>query len=164
MRLSRFWRASYVKPTEWRSSASTWTLELRTPYKRIDKVTASLAIGLLINNAALATSGSFIWHQLQSVDDLLRVNVFAPTRLAHHFGKKKAARGRGGIVFVSSTFGYQAVPYFQSYAASKAYLLAVGEALFHELKPLGVDVSVLSPGPTNTAMKAVLRTLGRQVV
>ncbi len=63
-----------------------------------------------------------------------------------------AARGRGGILFISSLFGYQGIPHVASYAATKAYILSLGEALHVELKPRGVDVTVLSPGLTDTDM------------
>ena len=53
---------------------------------------------------------------------------------------------------MSSLFGYQGVPYVANYSASKAYILSLGEALNVELKPLGIDVTVLSPGMTITPM------------
>ena len=53
---------------------------------------------------------------------------------------------------VSSALAYQAVPYFATYSANKAYVLTLGEALHYELKRNGVDVTVLSPGLTDTAM------------
>lgn len=58
------------------------------------------------------------------------------------------------MIFVSSLFAYQGVPYVAHYAATKAYLLSLGEALHVELKPCGVDVLVLSPGLTTTEMTA----------
>jgi short-subunit dehydrogenase len=45
-------------------------------------------------------------------------------------------------------------PYFSNYAGSKAYVLQMGASLYGELKPKGVDVSVLSPGLIKTAMAA----------
>lgn len=51
-----------------------------------------------------------------------------------------------------SLLGYQGVPVLANYAASKAYVLSLGEALHVEMKPFGVDVLVLSPGLTDTAM------------
>ena len=53
---------------------------------------------------------------------------------------------------LSSALAYQAVPYFATYSANKAYVLTLGEALHYELKRSGVDVTVLSPGLTDTAM------------
>lgn len=58
------------------------------------------------------------------------------------------------MTFVSSLFGYQGVPIVANYAASKAYILSLGEALNVEMKPYGVDVLVLSPGLTDTDMPA----------
>ncbi|MCH7588273.1 MAG: SDR family NAD(P)-dependent oxidoreductase [Chloroflexi bacterium] len=61
-------------------------------------------------------------------------------------------RGNGGIIFVSSVGAYVGGPYNANYIASKAFLLNLGTALHVELKPKGVDVLVLSPGPTRTEM------------
>jgi hypothetical protein len=59
-------------------------------------------------------------------------------------------RRRGGLLLVSSTGGLQGVPYLSGIAAAEAYVLSFGEGLHHELKPFGVQVTVLLPGPTAT--------------
>ena len=59
-------------------------------------------------------------------------------KLAHLFGRHMTRRGKGGMIFVASTLGYQAVPYVANYAASKAYLLSLGEALNFEFGGYGV--------------------------
>ena len=109
-------------------------------------------IGLFIPNAGLENHGDFVHSDLDRENRVVQLNVMAPMQLAHHFGRKMADRGRGGIIFVSSTLGYNGVPYFSNYAATKAYLLAFGEGLAYELKSFGVDVTVLSPGGTDTPM------------
>jgi short-subunit dehydrogenase len=81
-------------------------------------------------------------------------------QLAHRFGKRLSHRGKGGIVFVASMMGEQGAPYFATCAASKAYTLVLGESLHHELKQQGVDVLVLAPGLTHTAMPAALSADG----
>jgi len=58
------------------------------------------------------------------------------------------ARRRGGILFVLIAGWSYAAPYQANYAATKAYILSLAQALNYELKPEGVDVSVLSPGLT----------------
>ena len=73
-------------------------------------------------------------------------------QLAHVFGGKMIERKSGGVIFVSSTFGHQAVPYFANYAAGKAYILGIGQALNYEFGKSNVDVTVLSPGLTRTEM------------
>ncbi|MBV7331206.1 SDR family NAD(P)-dependent oxidoreductase [Chloroflexi bacterium TSY] len=120
----------------------------------IIEATSDLDVGLLIPNAAVETNGSFIKNDLERENKLLQLNTIAPMQLAHHFGGQMSERGKGGILFVSSMAGYSAGPYLANYAASKAYILTLGESLYYELKKKGVDVSVLSPGLTNTPMAA----------
>ena len=55
----------------------------------------------------------------------------------------------------TSLLGYQATPGYTAYAASKAYVLLLGEALHAELKPYGIGVTVLCPGPSATSFGAV---------
>ncbi len=124
----------------------------------IQSATADLQIGLLINNAGAGVPGAFL---KQSVDDYTRVvqlNVTAPMQLAHAFGARMIRQGRGGIIFVSSIAGYTGTPYMANYAATKSYLLNLGAALNVEFKPKGVDVLVVSPGPTRTEMMEMENT------
>jgi len=120
----------------------------------IEQETSDLEIGLVVPNAGIEMSGDFIDSSLQRNEKMLQLNVIAPMQMARIFGAKMTSRGHGGILFTSSLFGYQGIPYVASYAASKAYILTLGEALNVELKPLGIDVTVLSPGLTNTDMPA----------
>ena len=119
---------------------------------RIDAATQDLDIGLVVPNAGVAMTGEFVDTDPQRNENMVRLNMLAPMEMAHSFGRKLAARGSGGILFVSSGFGYQGIPYVANYAATKAYILTLGEALHVELGRHGVDVTVLSPGLTATAM------------
>ncbi len=58
-------------------------------------------------------------------------------------------RNKGGILKISSLSGHMPNSYFSNYAGTKAYVLNLGASLYGELRPKGVDVSVLSPGLTN---------------
>jgi short-subunit dehydrogenase len=107
---------------------------------------------LFIPSAAVENHGDFVYSDLERENRLLQLNIISPMQLAHFFGQKMAGRGKGGIIFVSSTLGYGGVPYFANYAATKAYVLTLGEGLYYELKANGVDVTVLSPGLTDTPM------------
>lgn len=130
--------------------------DLRDPtaIETIIQATEGLEVGLLIPNAGIEMTGSFLQSDVKENLSLARINALAPMQLAHYYGRHMAARGRGGIMFVSSLFAYQGVPHVAHYAASKAYILSLGEALHVELKPQGVDVLVLSPGLTSTEMTA----------
>lgn len=111
-------------------------------------------IGLLIPCAALESNGYFVNSSAESHTRMLRMNCGAPLLLAHHYGGSMARRRRGAILLVSSLSGWMSQPYMAAYGASKAYILSLGESLHSEMKDLGVDVAVLSPGPTDTPMAA----------
>jgi short-subunit dehydrogenase len=111
-----------------------------------------LEIGVLVLAAALESKGYFVDESLATHRALLQMDVVGPMELTHHFGAQMAGRRRGAILLVSSLSGWMAQPYMAAYGAAKAYLMALGEALHQELKDKGVDVSVLSPGPTQTPM------------
>ncbi len=109
-----------------------------------------IEIGLLVNNAGFGNLGPFLENDPDREVDALHVNCRAPLLLAHAFGRTMKARGRGGIVFVSSYFGFSPVPFVANYAATKAYDLFLGEAVAEELRGSGVDVMALCPGVTRT--------------
>jgi short-subunit dehydrogenase len=61
------------------------------------------------------------------------------------------SRGRGGIINIASTSGLQPLPYTATYAASKAFVLYLTEALHAELRGTGVTATAVCPGPVPTA-------------
>jgi short-subunit dehydrogenase len=80
---------------------------------------------------------------------MLQVNVVALTELTHTFAKPMVARGQGHILLVASMAAYGPTPVLAGYGATKAYVLAFGEALHVELSPK-VGVTVLSSGLMET--------------
>lgn len=114
--------------------------------------TRNLNIGLLIPNAGMEDHGSFVENDYETESKVVKLNTLIPMQLAHAYGGEMTRRNKGGILFVSSMFGHQSVPYFANYSATKAYILSIGQALNYELKQYGVDVTVLSPGLTKTEM------------
>jgi short-subunit dehydrogenase len=118
----------------------------------IQQTTDDLQVGLLVNNAGIATAGTFLDNGLDSELALLHVNNRAPLILAHHFGGLMRTRGRGGMIFVSSTVAVVGVPSWSNYAASKAHDLVFAEGLAKELRGEGIAVLALCPGPTRTEL------------
>lgn len=112
--------------------------------------TARLDVGLVVASAGIVTSGPFLGNDLAAESALLHLNLVVPAQLAHIYGRVLARRGRGGIVLVSSAVAFSPVPYTANYAAAKAYTASLGQALHYELKPAGVDVLTLAPGPVRT--------------
>ena len=111
-------------------------------------------VGILVPCAAIESHGYFVDDSAAVQQAMLQMDVVAPTLMAHHYGAKMAARGRGAILLVSSLSGWMAQPYMAAYGAAKAHLRSLGGSLHFELGDRGVDVTVLSPGPTNTPMAA----------
>ncbi|CCH52942.1 short-chain dehydrogenase/reductase SDR [Fibrisoma limi BUZ 3] len=142
--------------------------------------TSDLSVGLLVQSAGFGTSGLFLQSSLSEEINMLRVNGEAVLALTHHYGQRFVAQHRGGIILLSSMVAFQGVPYAANYAATKAYVQSLAEALALELKPEGVDVLAAAPGPVrsgfeqraNMAMNMaltpeqvgvpILRALGRQ--
>ncbi|MBC5823541.1 MAG: SDR family NAD(P)-dependent oxidoreductase [Candidatus Eremiobacteraeota bacterium] len=130
----------------------------------IARATEDLDVGLLVAAAGFGTSGRFVDAQFEREADVLAVNCRAVLGLSLHFARRLIARGRGGLVLMSSIVAFQGVPYSANYAATKAYIQSLAEALHVELGPLGVDVVASAPGPTGSgfAARADMR-MGRTV-
>ncbi len=122
---------------------------------KLSEATQDLDIGLVISNAGAMTAGDFLMMDHQAMLRDLRLNVQAHLDLTHYFGQYLAQRKRGGLLLVASTTGLQRVPFAAEYAAAKAYVLSLGEALHVEFQKVGVHVTVLSPGATDTPMMEV---------
>ncbi len=118
--------------------------------------TRELDVGLVISNAGDAVPGEFLATPREELRAIVRVNVLAQLEVAHHFGRRLAARGRGGLVLVGALGATRGVPFMANAAATKAYVHSLGEALHLELGRQGITVTVLMPGPTNTEALAKL--------
>jgi len=118
--------------------------------RAVELAARDLDVGLLVAAAGFGTSGAFLGSSLDAELEMLDVNCRAPLWMSLHFGRRFAARGRGGIVLMSSLVGFQGTPNAAHYAATKAYVQTLAEALHAELGPLGVDVLASAPGPTNS--------------
>ncbi len=122
--------------------------------ERMEQATQDLDIGLVISNAGSMIAGDFLTIDQQIWQQDLRLNAKAHLDLAHHFGQHLAQRKRGGLLLVSSTAALQGIPFSAEYAAAKAYVLTLGEALHVEFQRTGVHVTVLLPGATDTPLMA----------
>jgi uncharacterized protein len=115
----------------------------------------NIPVAVLVNNAGYGLYGTFVDQPVEKTLEMLQVNMLALTELTYVFAAEMIKRRSGHILLVASLLGYQAVPGYAAYAASKGYVLLFGEALHAELKPHGVSVTVLSPGATSTSFGEV---------
>ncbi len=114
----------------------------------------SVAIDILLNNAGYGLHGDFLETPIERTADMIQLDITAVTELTYLFGCDMAKRGSGHILLLASLLAFQAVPGYAVYAAAKAYVLALGEALHDELRPHGVIVTTLCPGHTATGFDA----------
>jgi short-subunit dehydrogenase len=110
-----------------------------------------IVVDVLVNNAGFGLYGDFLDQPLPKTLGMLNLNMLAVTELTYVFATDMVKRRTGHILMVASLLGYQATPGYAAYSASKGYVLLFGEALHAELKPHGVNVTVLSPGATSTS-------------
>lgn len=116
----------------------------------VERIVHGLEVGLLVYNAAHSVIGPFVDRPLAEHVRVIDLNCRAPLSLAHRLGGRMAARGRGGIILMTSLAGSQGLPLIASYAASKAFNLVLAEGLWDELGPRGVDVLACRAGATDT--------------
>jgi hypothetical protein len=111
---------------------------------------AGEGVELLVNNAGFGLIGRFAKAEAKRLREMIDLNVGTLTDLCRAVAPGMIQRNSGGIINVASTAAFQPGPKMAVYFASKAYVLSFTEALHEELKPHGIKVSCLCPGPTRT--------------
>jgi len=109
-----------------------------------------LKVDFLVNNAGLGDHGPFASSEWDRVRAMLDVNIGALTHLTHLLLPSMTAGGRAAILNVSSVASFFPLPNMAVYSATKAYVTSLSEALAMELRPLGITVTALCPGPVKT--------------
>ena len=107
-------------------------------------------IDILVNNAGIGMRKPFIETSLETVEQLMRTNYLGAVYCTHEALPSMIARRIGHIVNISSVAGKIGTLNLAAYCGSKFALNGWSESLYHELKPLGIKVSVLCPGPVQT--------------
>ena len=121
-------------------------------------------VELLVNNAGFGLAGSFAKLDGARQRTMIDLNCGALTELAHAVLPAMIARKSGAILNVASTAAFQPGPGMAVYFATKAYVLSFSEALHEEMKPHGVTVTTLCPGPTATEFGEVAGFGGHALV
>jgi uncharacterized protein len=107
-------------------------------------------IDILINNAGIGMRKPFVDTPLETIEAIMRTNYLGAVYCAHEVLPAMIARGSGHIVNISSGAGLIGTLNMGGYCASKFAMNGWSESLYHELRPLGVNVSVVCPGPVST--------------
>ncbi|HOM12134.1 MAG TPA: SDR family NAD(P)-dependent oxidoreductase [Rubrivivax sp.] len=111
-----------------------------------------VAVDVLVNNAGVLEHGAFTDIAASRHQQLIDLNIGALTAMLAQFVPDMRERGWGRVLNVASLAAFQPVPTLATYAATKAYVLSLSEALAVELGGSGVSVTALCPGFTDTPM------------
>lgn len=108
------------------------------------------AVDVVVNNAGVGLGGPLEGVKLEQLRDHLEVNVVGVAAVCRVAAAHMRAKGRGLIINVTSLTGRIGLPFLAPYCASKFAVEGLTEALFYELRPLGVRVKLVEPGGTRT--------------
>jgi short-subunit dehydrogenase len=120
-----------------------------------------LELELLVNNAGQGVRGQFLNLSLDAQLNSIRLNTLALAELTHMLLPGMMTRGRGAVINVSSTAGFQPMPYAAVYAATKAFVTSFSVALAEEVRSSGIRVVTLCPGPTETVSSSERKSPSR---
>ena len=136
---------------EWGIEVKCIAADLAQPnaIERIGKDTKDIPIGLLVYNAAFAPIGPVAQTSLEQLLMVVDTNVRGPVGLVHTL-LPSLKEHKGGVILMSSLAGNQGSPRIATYSASKGFNSIWGQGLWHELQPLGIDVTVCCAGAIRT--------------
>jgi short-subunit dehydrogenase len=112
---------------------------------RVDELGSQ--VDVLVNNAGFGVFKPFIESGQEGELQQVRVLVEAVVDLMARYLPPMVQRGRGAVINLSSTAGFQALPYNAGYSAAKSYVLLLSEAVHAEVKDQGVTITAVCPGP-----------------
>ncbi|HSH37743.1 MAG TPA: SDR family NAD(P)-dependent oxidoreductase, partial [Chthoniobacterales bacterium] len=115
----------------------------------------AITVDFLINNAGVGDRGDFATSEPQRLKDIALVNIISVTLLTRQLLPPMIERRRGAILNVSSSASFLPIPRMAVYAASKAYVTSLSEALRSEVAEFGITVTALCPGPVHTEFDTV---------
>jgi uncharacterized protein len=115
-----------------------------------DILRTNAGISVLVNNAGVGAAGPLVASDVDKMDDMIRLNVTALTRLTYAAVPGFVARGNGAIINISSIVAIAPEVLNGVYGGTKAFVLAFSHSLVHELADKGIRVQAVLPGATAT--------------
>lgn len=116
--------------------------------RRIEEL--GLRVEVLVNNAGFGGGKDFARTERGRLVSMVEVNCVALLDLQAVYLPQMVERGRGAIINIASTSAFQPLPGAATYAATKAFVLSLSEAVHEELKGTGVTLTAICPGPVKT--------------
>ena len=109
-----------------------------------------LDVEILVNNAGFGGAGNVHRSAPGRLLQMVRLNCEALVDLQARYTPPMVERGRGAVINIASTAAFQPIPGTATYAATKAFVLALSEGTHSELSGKGVTVTAVCPGPVKT--------------
>ncbi len=116
--------------------------------------TETMPIGLLVASAGFGSIGPFLDLDAGAEANMVDVNCRSVVELTHGLATRMVAGGKGGVVLFSSVVGFSGAPFSATYAATKGFVQSFAEGLAVELRPRGISVLCVAPGPVGTGFAA----------
>jgi short-subunit dehydrogenase len=116
--------------------------------RRIDEL--GLEVEVLVNNAGFGGGDYFVRTDRERLVSMVELNCVALLELQAVYLPQMVDRGRGATINIASTSAFQPLPGTATYAATKAFVLSLSEAVHEELKGTGVTLTAVCPGPVKT--------------
>lgn len=114
-----------------------------------------LEVEILVNNAGFGTAETVFDLDRERLMAMVRLNCEALLDLQARYLPAMITRGRGAVINIASTAAFQPIPGTATYAATKAFVLSLSEAVHEELKGTGVTLTAVCPGPVRTEFMQV---------
>lgn len=116
--------------------------------------TENSPVGLVVAAAGFGSIGPFLGQDVDTEINMVDLNCRSVVALSYGFGQRMAAQKRGGIVLFGSLVGFNGAPMSATYAATKGFVQSFAEGISAELRPHGVSVLSVAPGPVGTGFAA----------
>ena len=111
---------------------------------------AGLEVDILVNNAGYGRWGTFDECPMEDYENMVHLNITSLTELSYLFLEDMEKKASGGIINIASVAAFYSIPYSAVYAATKAYVLSLSEALNFEYARKGIHIMAVCPGATES--------------
>ena len=125
---------------------------------------AGIKPDIVINDAGVFFFNPYVETAMARIELMLNLHVVTVAKICRLYGEQMAQRGSGYILNMSSMSAWMAMPGIQTYNATKAFIYNFSKSLYYELRPKGVQVTVMAPGAVDTALFGLSPRLRRLAV